>query len=218
VTTPGPAEVRAALRETRRLLAELQETQGWVHHVGDLDSGEVLTTPLDRPPTPMSRAERLSMLGPPWDWTIFDGPSYRLTPRVPYQASPEAFLIAELVSFTTFDDRITWQLPQNPGPGQSGVLRAHFAVSPDRRSLVSISLAGLSWPGAPGEVSVSVANNTALVRVPIGEEFASHTIDVTFDPNVPETDILMILQRIRLVDFHAIAFRAAPLVAHAGGA
>jgi hypothetical protein len=52
--------------------------------------------------------------------------------------------------------------------------------------------------------------------VPIGDQFQSHTVDLSFVPIVPQTDILMVIQRIRLVDFHAIAFRAAPPLADPG--
>lgn len=212
----GPSEPRAAQRSARRRIAELEEGQGWAHHVADLDAGTVASAALDRPPAPLSRAERLARVGFPLDWGVLDGPAQRLTPRSPYVASPEAFLIAERVSLSAFDDRITWQLPESPGPAERGVLRAHFATSPTGRSLLTISLAGLAWSGAAGEVSVSIANNDALVRVPVDAEFRSHTIDVGFTPLVPETDVLMVLTAIRTIDLRAIALRAAPPVFHQG--
>jgi hypothetical protein len=43
--------------------------------VADAASGRIVTTVLDRPPTPLSRAERLSLLGHPFDPSIF-GPRY----------------------------------------------------------------------------------------------------------------------------------------------
>src|SRR5215210_7937635 len=89
----APSGNRAAEALARRRLYELEETQGWVHHVADLNSGEVLTTPLDRPLAPLSRAERLSQLGHPIDPIVLGGPSRRLTPDQPYQASPLAWVI-----------------------------------------------------------------------------------------------------------------------------
>jgi hypothetical protein len=62
--------VATDVKETRRQLNELAETQHWVHHVADLDSGKILTFPLDRPVTPLSRAERLSRLGHSFDPSI----------------------------------------------------------------------------------------------------------------------------------------------------
>jgi hypothetical protein len=214
---PLARETLAAHRAARRRIAELEESQTWAHHVGDLDGGTVVTTLLARPPAPLARAERMSALGHPIDHTIFGGPAYRLSARVPYQASPEAFLIAEEIALSAFDDRLTWRLPEQPPPGigGSGALRARFAVSPERRSIVSIAVSGHSWPGRTGEVSVSASNSTALVRVPIDDQFRSHTIDLTFVPLVPETEILMIVERIRTLDFRSISFRAAPLVAQA---
>src|ERR1043166_824884 len=57
---PDVNEAEDVGRSMRRRLHELAARQHWVHHVGDLDSGEVLTTQLDRPVMPLSRAERLS--------------------------------------------------------------------------------------------------------------------------------------------------------------
>jgi hypothetical protein len=45
---------------TLRAPAELTERQGWVHHVVDVDTAEMITPPLDRPLAPLSRAQRLS--------------------------------------------------------------------------------------------------------------------------------------------------------------
>ena len=54
-----PSELARRDDLIRRQMAERTERQGWVHHVVDGDTGEVLTTPLDRPLAPLSRAERL---------------------------------------------------------------------------------------------------------------------------------------------------------------
>ena len=73
----------------RRRVDELAETQHWVHHVGDLDSGEVLTTQLDRPVMPLSRAERLSRLGHVFDDTsIFWDPGTGSPPGRPIRPCP----------------------------------------------------------------------------------------------------------------------------------
>ena len=54
---------RTDINESRRRLHELAETQHWAHHVADLDSGKILTFPLDRPVAPLSRAKRLLLIG-----------------------------------------------------------------------------------------------------------------------------------------------------------
>ena len=61
--------------------------------MADLNSGEVHTNVLDQPPTSKSRIEGLSRLGSIGDTTIFGGPVYTLTTRVPYLASPEAAFV-----------------------------------------------------------------------------------------------------------------------------
>jgi hypothetical protein len=82
---PGGTARREPLAGRR--LAELSERQGWVHHVVDADTGEVLTTPLDRPLAPLSRAERLARLGhridlpSPWDRSTDSPPGTPTRPR-----------------------------------------------------------------------------------------------------------------------------------------
>src|ERR1700738_4045429 len=87
-------DIGGAVRNTiRTRLPQRAEVSQWAHHVADLNTGQVLTTVLDQPPTLESRIERLSQLGSIFDSSIFGGPSYRLTARTPYQTSPEAWLV-----------------------------------------------------------------------------------------------------------------------------
>jgi hypothetical protein len=58
-----------------RKLAELKERQGWAHHVADAATGNLHTTELSQPITPLSRAERLSQLGHRFDRSIFGTPT-----------------------------------------------------------------------------------------------------------------------------------------------
>jgi hypothetical protein len=217
-----PSDLDAALgaeASMRRRRDELTETQAWVHHVADLDSGKLLTTPLDRPVAPLSRAERLSRLGAVFDPSIFGGgPSYRLSARKPYQASPEAWLAAGTIGFSSYDDEFTWQPPPDPGPGGGGLMRVHFAVSPDVRSVVSLSLSGYSWPGTVGHLRVDAAWSPASIRVPIGADFGAHTVDLTFVPlGGRESEILIFLEAgIRMLVLRSIAFRAQPPVLDPG--
>jgi len=64
----------------------------WAHSAVDLNNGRVITTALGGPPTAEARAEALSRLGPPTGIFPYDPPFCRLSPRVPYQASPGAWL------------------------------------------------------------------------------------------------------------------------------
>src|SRR2546425_205787 len=148
MSTRDPKDIAQDRKALWRQIEKYVETQTWAHHVADLSSGKVITTALKRPVTPLSRAERLSHLGRRFDPSIFGGPTYQLTPRRPYQAQPEAWMIASVVGdFTTQQDFILWQLPR----GQAGFddlqqLECFFSVSPTRQSLISISVTGKSWP------------------------------------------------------------------------
>src|SRR5262245_25180473 len=113
-------------KELRRRLKELEETKRWVHHVGDLNRRTVVTfPPLDRPITPLSRAERLSRLGHPFDTSIFDGPRYKLTPNSPFLISPYAGLTLDGNPNYYYDymtttgeppGLIVWTVPQDKVP------------------------------------------------------------------------------------------------------
>jgi len=218
MTGPDIDDPWRAQEALRRRLWELEETQQWVHHVADLDSGEVLTTPLDRPPTPLSRTERLSRLGHPLGPPIPGGPKYRLTPRKPYQAAPEASLNvaggARLFSYSAAQDEIIWQPPQDATGLDLGRMRAFFAESPDGRSLVSIALTGNAWRGTVGHVLTSETQSGTSVRIPIGEVFASHTVDLVFVPRVGElSDVIMSLEAgIQILTFSSITFGLVPPV------
>jgi hypothetical protein len=222
---PEGNEAEDVGRSMRRRLDELAETQHWVHHVGDLDSGEVLTTQLDRPVMPLSRAERLSRLGHVFDDTsIFSGPRYRLTPRAPYQAVPEASFsvsggsppFVSLLSYSSTQDEVVWQPARDPTGPRLGDLRASFAESPKVRSVLSILLSGQARPGAVGHVLIREFQAGASIRIPITDAFASHTVDLTFIPRAGEpSNVIMSLEAgIQFLTFHSISFAAQrPVVA-----
>ena len=146
----------------RRQLAELTERQGWVHHVVDGATGEVLTTPLDRPLAPLSRAERLARLGHPIPQPGPWGPVYKLTARSPYQAAPLNWLTAfntgvDSVSLPDGEDLIVWGLPKDfqqpmPGHGLTG-LRVHFDEPPQQRCVLTLKFAAGSHDGAVGHIT-----------------------------------------------------------------
>jgi len=202
------------MKELRRRVYELQETQRWVHHVADLNSGKSQTFRLDRPITPLSRAERLSRLGHAIEPSIFDGPSYTLTPRNPYQASPMAYLGATgALVYGAYNNQIWWSQAQDPGNNQGG-MGFTFAVSPARqRSLVSISLLANAWPGMVGHVLVS-ANlpASASIEFPIADDSGPlpNTVDLIFTPHSSQqTDIFMTLEAgIQYLAFQSISFSA----------
>jgi hypothetical protein len=205
-----------AERSVRRRLHEFEETQQWTHHVGDLDSGQLITTELDRPVTPLSRAERLSRLGSPFDPSIFGGPKYRLTPRRPYQAAPEAWMRASGPSMFATDSSgfIMWTTPRDVESGfDPDSMHFLFAESPVGRSLLTISVSGRAWPGTVGHILVASPASSGSIHIPIGETFADHTVDLTaFPVGGPVEAFIFILAGIQQLLFRSIDFRHAPVL------
>jgi hypothetical protein len=210
------------VKELRRQLYELEETHRWAHHVADLNSGQVLTFLLERPITPLSRAERLSRLGRVIDPSIFRGPLYTLTPRTPYQASPMAWLTAfGPVEYLPYWDqtggRIWWWQPQEPdNVPVARQINFNFTVPPVGLSLVSLSVLGDAYPGVEGHVLVSVFSPDVPpqhFQFPIADDSgAAHTIDLVFTPEAgQQTGIVMVPQPgIRFLSFASISFFPLP--------
>ena len=127
--------------------------------------------------------ERLSRLGHPFDPSIF-GPRYRLTPRVPYQASPLNWLTIYDAEIARPDgqDLVFWSLlrdldlPDPPG------LRAYFGQPPAEagRCVATLILEGGSWDGLPGHVVVRAygGSASASISVPFAGVSAHHIIDI----------------------------------------
>jgi hypothetical protein len=172
-------------RAIRRELIELAERQGFVHHVADAASGRIVTTALERPPAPLSRAERLSRLGHRFDPSIFGGPTYRLTPRVPYQASPLNWLTIYDANIARPDgeDHVFWSLPRDFNPPDPPGLRAYFGAPPAGRCVATLSLAGNSWAGQAGHVVVRAYGGSAPASISVPfTSYAEHTIDIVVVP------------------------------------
>jgi hypothetical protein len=214
-----------AERAMRRRLYELAEGQTWVHHTADLDSGELVTTPLDRPVTPLSRAERLSRLGTRFDATVFDGPSYRLTPRRPYQASPEAWLEVSKPNYysATQVEWISWAPPRDLDIRSDfrGMLFSFVGLLLERRALASLSLSGHSFADTVGHILLTAPFPRREVTIPIGSDFGAHTVDFLFVPRpdpdgVPSEVVMGLLGGIELLTFTAITVGVEPPVLDPG--
>lgn len=197
--------------ELPREIDRLAETRSWAHHVADLDSGKVESFPLNRPVTPLSRVERMMRLGRPFDDTIFGGPSYRLTPRRPYQASPPAWLYASTAGgyYAEFD-YIVWGRPRDAS--ERGFMTFHFGESPAQRSVASIKVNVVADAGG-GHIRVLAEAPSREVRFAITGN-AMHTLDLTLSPAGGQpVDIWMIFEEgVGLTTFHSISFGPAPLV------
>jgi hypothetical protein len=178
ITPPTPRE-RKILPE----LHDLAERQGFAHHVADAATGQIITTVLDRPPTRLSRAERLSRLGHSFDTSVF-GPRYRLTPRVPCQASPLNWLTIYDANIARPDgeDLVFWSLPRDFNPHDPPGLRAYFGKPPAEagRCVSTLIFEGGSWDGLPGHVVVRAygGSASASITVPFAGGSLHHTIDI----------------------------------------
>jgi len=208
VNAPPTPRDRKILRE----LAELAERQGFVHHVADAASGRIVTTMLDRPPAPLSRAERLSQLGHPFDPSIF-GPRYRLTPRDPYQVSPLNWLTIYDANIARPDgeDHVHWSLPRDFNPPDPPGVRAYFGAPPAGRCVATLRFAGKSWEGLPGYVVVRAYGGpqAASISVPFGN-YAQHFIDITVTPTAGNhVEVWADLKPgLHIVTFHVITLAA----------
>ena len=193
----------------RRRLAELAESQHWVHHVADLGSGEVRTTALDRPVTPLSRAARLGGLGHAVDSSIFGGPRYTLTPRRPYQASPEAYLVAwDPEVYLPFDDTIVWELPRDYQRAPLYGMDFYLTDTPRVLATASVVMSGKAWPGLTGQVLVTALRGPVSIQIPIGDGYATHTLDLVVPSGGPldlEID-LVIGAGVETLTFHSMSF------------
>jgi hypothetical protein len=210
-----PSELVRRQTSIRRELAELTENQGWVHHVADLDTGELTTTPLDRPLAPLSRAERLARLGHHIDRPGPWGPVYRLTPRSPYRTAPLNWLTVYDSGYymPDGDNLVLWSLPQDlaPSPFPPG-LRAHFDEPSQQYCVVTVVIDANSWPGATGHILVEAffAPGTAATnRIPI-TGYAEHTVDLSFQsvPGNP-VEVFVALEP----GLHSVVFRSITLQA-----
>ena len=213
-TTPRPDS--SILHE----LDELEERQGWAHHVADAATGELLTTELSRPVAPLSRVERLARLGHQFDPSIFGAPTYRLTPRHPYQASPAGFLdffLAHTVS--TFTDepegRAVWAL-QNIVGEFAGEMNAFLLEPPQGRCLLTLRIGTVNELGVVGRVRIQVltwgiAQVIAAFELAVhGDNLTDHTFDLVFvsAPTVPPTRWVRMLiepgSGLRFVQFRSL--------------
>jgi hypothetical protein len=211
-----------------RKLTELKEPRGWVHHVADAATGKLLTMQLDQPVTSQSRAERLSQLG--HQIPVFPLPTHRLTPRVPYQASPQGsvdFSFTSTVSSAVDEPngRADWLL-QYIVPPWTGRMDALLLDAPAGSCLLTLLLGAASLPGQVGHIRIEVkgqpTENAPLIAsfdiTAQGDDFNEHIFDLVFAsaPTVPPTRwVAMILEPgsgLDIVRFGSLSFGLAGLL------
>jgi hypothetical protein len=201
----------------RRELEALRSPSSRMYHVVDLDAGSLDSEVVDGEVTPQLRASRLAGLGHGVDAWIFGGPSYQLTPRYPYHPSPLAWLSASnAISIVPETDEIVWAQAQDPGDN-FGWMAFHFAVSPQRKSIASVSLAAFAWAGMTGHVTLQAAQSATSVSIPITHDSQVHHVDIVFVPQGGrESDVIMRIEAgVQVLSFHSVSFHEAPPVVEA---
>jgi hypothetical protein len=188
----------------RREMARLQEHQGWVHHVADAATGKVLTTQLDHPVSPVSRAQRLSQFGNRVDFSIFGTPTHRLTPQRPYQASPMGYLrfygAREVSSLGDIqpEGHAVWGVP-NVAIGEAvGSTEALVFDPPQGLCLLTLSFGATKLPGQIGTIRIEVLGylgnqSNVLASLQLNEHrdnFIWYTVDLLFTSVPPPNSSL----------------------------
>ena len=188
----------------RREMARLQEHQGWVHHVADAATGKVLTTQLDHPVSPVSRAQRLSQFGNRFDFSIFGTPTHRLTPQRPYEASPMGYLrfygAREVSSLGDIqpEGHAVWGVP-NAAIGEAvGSTEALVFDPPQGLCLLTLSFGATKLPGQIGTIRIEVLGylgnqSNVLASLQLNEHrdnFIWYTVDLLFTSVPPPNSSL----------------------------
>jgi hypothetical protein len=209
---------RAATGAGRGPLLRRPEVTRWAHHVADLNSGELHTGVLDAPPTSTSRVEGLSRLGSVGGTTIFNGPSFVLTTRIPYVASPEHWVVGRI---DYFNPRVGMQWMPADHPGDVKNLICYFSQLPAERSLLTISLEAIA-SDTGGHVSVGwvphdrggLPEDEHMVRYPLQGPIAEYTLDFTFERAgmAPPDFVMTIEPGIEWMLFNSVTLQTAPLV------
>lgn len=210
------------------LPARPPEVGTWLHDVVDLASGRVDTTPIKRPPSGKTRMQRLIDVGFAADPLIFPRPRYRLTPRRPYRASPQAWLDAFFNSaigagrpddfFGVYEpdpgaDQIWWRVPPSFGDFEFwATCNFSFAGLGAGQAVMSLSFEVWPYQGG-GAVVIDVA--AQQVEIPITGS-AARSVDIGFVHNGDPLLVAMVLLRPGIYDFvfHSVELRSGPAVIH----
>jgi hypothetical protein len=188
-----------------------------MHYAVDLDSGQVCTASSDEVPTLAARAERFAQLGRLIDGTIFAGPSYRLTTRTVYQASPEAWIVGVAIDFfSPREGGIQW----TPGPDYPSSptdfkgLYFYFSQLPVRTSLVSIMLEGGAGSVALGYRPLTDAEDGPVSgQVNLSLVGGNSVLDMLYTP-APGTDppefVMTLGAGIEWLQFDEVTLHTAP--------
>src|SRR5262245_57431986 len=194
----------------QRHIDALRVNGPWAHDIVDLAKGELYSEVLDAPLTAEARSRKLAGLGHLFDGAIFGGPTYRLSSRHPFQATPLARLSAIFpITYLTSSEEIAWSQAQVPSG--LGTMRFHFGEPPPGKCLATISLLALPHDGATGHVTLKAHGST--VSIPITGPI-NRSIELIFTPPAGgPADLTMTIERgIQILAFFFMTLGPAPLV------
>ena len=201
-------------RNLLRQLQRLEETQGWAHHVGDLDRGELTTTALDRPLGSLARAARLEQLGLRFDPSIL-GPTYVLTPQRPFLPAPEVWIrvFGAVLYASHSGGLISWAGPTDASSTfDVGSLHAFFAGLPQGRPLMTLSVSAGVRLGGTGHLLIASSVSTSTVTVPVDGSFTAHTIDLRLTVGDAPAEVFLFVRGRISAMFRALAISYIPVL------
>jgi hypothetical protein len=168
-----------------------------VHDAVDLATGRVVSTSVGTRPEPEDRLARLQHLGFPGDISVFGSPSHRLSPKVPYQPSPEGWLDAYEGSYSAGNDEIWWRLPAT-FDNYTATCNASFRGVAAGARLLSLYVEVWPFTGRTGTIVIFVGDTQA--EIPVSASTA-RTIDVAFTHDGSDVFTAMIVLREGIYDF-----------------
>ncbi len=168
-----------------------------VHDTVDLATGKVVSTPGGVPPAAEDRLARLRHLGFHGDFGVFGSPSHRLSPQVPYQASPEGWLDAFEGTYSAGNDQIWWRLPAT-FDNYTATCNATFRGVAAGARLLSLSVEVWPFTGRTGSIVVFVRDTQAEIQVSAP---TARTIDVAFTHDGSDPFTAMVVLRQGIYDF-----------------
>jgi hypothetical protein len=170
-----------------------------VHDAVDLASGRIETASTARAPGAATRLRRLARFGFRIDLPLF-GPSHRLTPQKPYQATPEAWLDSFEGIYGTGPavNRIWWRLPATfPTTFIAGV-NLNFRGLGAGAAVLGLTFEAWPYQGRTGTVVVDIG--AQRTEFPISAP-AERTVDIAFVHDGSDHMDARVLFRQGLFDF-----------------
>jgi hypothetical protein len=182
-----------------------------VHDAVDLSTGSVLSTPAGETLTAEDRLTRLHHVGFPGELSVFGSPSHRLSPQVPYQASPEGWLDAYEGTYSaSTNNEIWWRLPAT-FDNYTATCNATFRGVAAGARVLSLSVEVWPFTGRTGSIVIFVGQTQA--EIPVSTPTV-RTIDVAFTHDGSDSITAMVVLRQGIYDFvvHSVSLGSPGIV------